>query len=90
MSDIGERLAKGAAVLQELELRRSETATPRWGYDREYEIVNQELRDLEAEILRDPGGLEGQLPMVQVNAPMAHHRVRSRGDPYSNIGALVS
>ena len=55
MSNIGDRLAKGVAVLQQLEQRRAETGTPRWGYDREYEVVNKELCDLEAEILLNPG-----------------------------------
>jgi hypothetical protein len=67
MSDIDDRLAKGAAILWQLDQRRSETATPRWGHDTEYEIVHKELCDLEAEILRNPCGLEAQLVRVRRN-----------------------
>ena len=76
MSYIDDRLAKGAAVLQQLEQRRSETGAARWGYDTEYEIVNQELCDLEAEILRNPAGSEVQLIRVRRN-----HGSQDRADP---------
>ena len=65
MSNIVDRLIKGAAVLQRLEKMRLETGTPRWGYDTEYEVVNKELSELEDDILRDPGGLERQLVRVR-------------------------
>ena len=67
MSNIGDRLSKGAAVLQRLEKMRLETGTPRWGYDTEYEIVHKELVELEDEILRNPGVLERQLVRVRRN-----------------------
>jgi hypothetical protein len=54
MSTIGERLEKGAAMLDQLDQRRRETRSPRWGYDTEYLIISQELRQLENDILCDP------------------------------------
>jgi hypothetical protein len=54
MSTIRERLEKGVAMLDQLDQRRRETHSPRWGYDTEYLIVSQELRQLENDILRDP------------------------------------
>jgi hypothetical protein len=54
MSTIRERLEKGAAMLDQLDQRRRETRSPRWGYDTEYLIVSQELRQLENDILSDP------------------------------------
>jgi len=65
MNTIGDRLATGVAVLQVLDRRRSETASPRWGYHTECWIVNQELRELEADIEHDPGALETQLVRVR-------------------------
>jgi len=54
MSMIGERLEKGAAILDRLDQRRRETRSPRWGYDTEYLIVSLELQQLENDVLRDP------------------------------------
>jgi hypothetical protein len=54
MITIRERLEKGVAMLDQLDQRRRETRSPRWGYDAEYLIVSQELRQLENDILCDP------------------------------------
>jgi hypothetical protein len=54
MSTIRERLEKGVAMLDQLDQKRRETRSPRWGYDTEFLIVSQELRQLENDILCDP------------------------------------
>jgi hypothetical protein len=58
MSEIRERLGKGFAALQRLDKRRLETKSPKLGYNAEHLIIAQELSDLEADILQDPGALE--------------------------------
>jgi hypothetical protein len=65
MSIIAERLQRGVAILEELEQESRETNAPRWGYDTEYAIIAAELRDLEEDILSDPGTLEIQLVRVR-------------------------
>ena len=54
MSTIRERLERGVAMLDQLDQRRRETRSPRWGYDTEYLIISQELRQLENDGLCDP------------------------------------
>jgi hypothetical protein len=54
MNTIRERLEKGVAMLDQLDQRRRETHSPRWGYDTEYLIVSQELQQLEHDIVCDP------------------------------------
>ena len=61
MNEIKERLEKGAHVLQRLERRRQDTNIPQLGYNAEYLIIAWELRELEADILQDPGALESHL-----------------------------
>ena len=65
MSNIAERLQRGVAILEELEQKRRETNAPRWGHDTEYAIIAVELRDLEEDILSDPGALEIELVRVR-------------------------
>jgi hypothetical protein len=65
MNDTYERLKQGAAMLEQLERRRTETKTPRFGYDTERSIVDRELRDLERDILANPGALESHLVRVR-------------------------
>ena len=65
MSNIAERLQRGVAILEELEQKRREINAPRWGYDTEYAIIAVELRDLEEDILSDPGALEIELVRVR-------------------------
>jgi hypothetical protein len=55
---ISQRLRDGLDVLETLDERRAETHSPRLGYDTEYEIVDRELREIENNILEDPGALE--------------------------------
>ena len=50
MCKIRERLERGAAMLDQLDRRRRETRSPRWGYDTEYLIVSHELRQLENDV----------------------------------------
>ena len=65
MSNIATRLQRGVVILEELEQKRRETNTPRWGHDTEYAIIATELEDLEQDILCDPGALELQLVRVR-------------------------
>lgn len=65
MNNTYERLKEGAATLEQLQRRRSETKTPRFGYDTERAIIDRELRDLERDILANPGALESQLVRVR-------------------------
>ena len=52
------RLHQGVSDLNKLDRRREETRSPRLGYDTEREIVDRELRELERDIMADPGALE--------------------------------
>ncbi|HXB68608.1 MAG TPA: hypothetical protein VNY05_10210 [Candidatus Acidoferrales bacterium] len=54
MSTTRERLEKGAAMLARLDERRRETRFPRWGYDTEYLIISEELRQIEKDMLNEP------------------------------------
>jgi hypothetical protein len=74
MTELKERLEKGAEVLANLDQKRLETGTPRWGYDTEYAILMAELWDLEEDILRDPGALEPQLVRVRRDPPSKRER----------------
>ena len=60
-----ERLVKGVEILQKLDGRREEELAPWLGQSIEREILNRELRDLELDILADPGALESQLVRVR-------------------------
>ena len=59
-----ERLERGNALLLNLDRRRLETRSPQLGYNAEYLVIAAELRQLEADILRDPGALAAQLVRV--------------------------
>jgi hypothetical protein len=61
MSEIRKRLEAGVAMLGELERRRQDTETPKWGLDKEFDVVMRELCELEMDILQDPGALSGHL-----------------------------
>jgi hypothetical protein len=65
MHEIKERLEEGVRLLQSLEMRRLDTRTPLLGYNAEYLIIARELRQLEADILQDPGALESQLVRIR-------------------------
>jgi hypothetical protein len=47
---------------------RRETRNQNFGRDTEWQLVDRELRELEAEILADPGALEKML--VRVRRPL--------------------
>ncbi len=65
MGEMKDRLERGVAMLARLEQRRQDTRTPQWGAETEFLIINYELRQLESDILRDPGALESQLVRVR-------------------------
>ena len=68
--DIRERLVKEMEILLKLNCRREDESEPWIGESIEREILNRELRELEMDILADPGALESQL--VRVNRPKPH------------------
>ena len=65
-----ERLAKEMELMQKLESRREEELTPSLGESIEREILNRMFRELEADILADPGALESQLVRVRPRKPL--------------------
>jgi hypothetical protein len=65
MSHIAERLQRGVTVLSELQQKRMETGDPQLGYDVERGIIETELRDLEEDILCDPGALKAELVRIR-------------------------
>ena len=65
MTNLAERLKRGAAALEVFGQKRIEqTMTPE-DYDEEYLITITELWALEEDILRDPGALAPQLVPVR-------------------------
>ncbi|MEZ5356220.1 MAG: hypothetical protein R2762_26595 [Bryobacteraceae bacterium] len=52
------RLVNANAKLEEILLRREQTNNPLFGRDTEWHIVDRELRDLEREIMANPGALQ--------------------------------
>ena len=71
MNSIAARLEQGAVLLEGFSRRREETANPRLGTDREFEIVMRELCEIEADILSDPGALAP----LYVRAPRRGKRI---------------
>ena len=67
--ELRERLLKEMEILQKLDSRREREFTPSLGESIEREILNRELRELEADILADPGALESQLVRVKRHKP---------------------
>jgi len=63
--DIRERLQKELEILERLDNRRDAEQSPGVGESIERQILNRELRELEADILADPGALESQLVRVK-------------------------
>lgn len=64
-----ERLVKEMEILENLDGRRAEELAPELGESIEREILNRELRELEMDILADPGALESQLVRVRRRKP---------------------
>lgn len=65
MRSTKERLEQSAAVLEKLEQRRLDMRTPSLGLDTEWTLIEQELRDIERNILEDPGALEKFLVRIR-------------------------
>jgi hypothetical protein len=65
MRSIAERLQRGVMVLAGLDQKRIETGDPHFGYDVEQSIIGTELRDLEQDILSDPGVPREELVSVR-------------------------
>lgn len=58
MRSVKERLEQGVAALETLERRREQMRTPTLGQDMEWSLIERELREIEENILEDPGALE--------------------------------
>jgi hypothetical protein len=58
MRSLKERLEQSVTTLDKLERRREDTHSPAFGLDTEWSIIQNELRELEADILDNPGALE--------------------------------
>lgn len=58
MRSTKERLEQSVEVLDTLDRRRSEMKTPGLGSDTEWSLIEQELKEIEKDILDDPGALE--------------------------------
>lgn len=69
MRSIRERLQQSVATLDTLERKRDETRTPSLGQDTEWSLIEQELREIEANILEDPGALSKFLVRIRPNQP---------------------
>ena len=69
--EIKDRLVKEMEILQKLESRREEELAPWLGESIEREILNRELRELETDILADPGALESQLVRLKRKRPIS-------------------
>lgn len=65
MRTIQERLAQSVTNLETLERKRAEMRTPTLGQNAEWSIIERELRDLEQDILDDPGALEKFLVRIR-------------------------
>jgi len=61
MSSRSKRLKLHAEILALIERRRRQTGDPELGRDMEQWILRDEWRDLEHDILANPGALEGML-----------------------------
>ena len=58
MSNAGDRIKLGEAVLALIEQKRAETGDESLGADIEHVILDTQFRELEAEILENPGAFE--------------------------------
>ncbi|MBV6434729.1 MAG: hypothetical protein IANPNBLG_05005 [Bryobacteraceae bacterium] len=58
MRSIKERLEQSVATLGTLERKREEMRSPALGADTEWSLIESELREIEEDILQDPGALE--------------------------------
>jgi hypothetical protein len=67
MRSTKERLEQSVQVLDTLEARRQEMKTPTLGADTEWSLIEQELREIERDILEEPGALEKFLVRIRPN-----------------------
>jgi hypothetical protein len=58
MSNAGDRLRLGEAILALIEQKRTETGDESLGADIERIVLDTQVRELEAEILENPGAFE--------------------------------
>ena len=58
MRSTKERLEQSVATLEKIERRRNEMRTPSLGNDTEWSLIERELREIEQDILCNPGALE--------------------------------
>jgi hypothetical protein len=58
MRSTKERLQQSVALLEKLDLRRSDMHSPAHGADTEWSLIEQELQELEKDIVQEPGALE--------------------------------
>ena len=65
MRSTKERLEQSVAALDTLERKRAEMRTPTLGHDTEWSMIERELRELERDILEDPGALEKFLVRIK-------------------------
>ncbi len=65
MRSTKDRLEQSVEVLETLDRRRSDMRTPNLGSDTEWALVEQELKDIERDILEDPGALEKFLVRIR-------------------------
>jgi hypothetical protein len=65
MQSTKDRLEQSVRVLEQIDRRRQESADPAVGAAVERFLLELEFRDLEADILADPGALESQLVKIR-------------------------
>ena len=65
MYELSERLKRSAEVLEQLDRKRNENAMRPEDYDSENRVLMNELRELEEDIIRDPGALQANLVPVR-------------------------
>lgn len=70
MESSRDRLERGAELLERLDRMREDTRSPKLGYDKEFAVIDRELRDLERDIEACPGALEAMLVRVRRSRPL--------------------
>jgi hypothetical protein len=58
MRSLKERLEQSVATLETLDRKRAEMRSPAHGQDTEWSLIERELREIEQDILDEPGALE--------------------------------
>ena len=73
-------LSQIASVIDEIDRRRIETGDPNFGMRMEAFLIALALRDLETDILADPGALQPQLSSTATNSLIIKSLHRSYGE----------